>query len=118
MNERLDERSTPAKVSDAQLTAIIQAVEKKLGIYWYVPDDSETFAWRTTNTNEQRKFARALIDAAAPQAAQLTDGQIALAKNIAMHADEASILAGNEACQRIMRECAKTIRALLGASHE
>ncbi|MFX1675167.1 hypothetical protein PWR63_23455 [Paraburkholderia sp. A2WS-5] len=55
--------SEPAKISDAQLNEAIRAAEKKLDIVWFVPDDSETFAWRTTNTDERSKFARALVDA-------------------------------------------------------
>jgi len=55
---------------------------------------------------------KVLDNAVSPQAA-FTDEQIALAKNIAMHADEASILAGNDVCRAIMKKCAETIRALL-----
>ncbi|WP_321905194.1 Lar family restriction alleviation protein [Paraburkholderia tropica] len=55
--------STPTKISDVQLNEAIQAAERKLGIVWFVPDDSDTFAWRTTNTNERSKFARSLVDA-------------------------------------------------------
>jgi hypothetical protein len=51
------------ELTDVELRALIRKVEDKLGIVWFVPDDSETFAWRTTNTNEQDKFVRALLAA-------------------------------------------------------
>jgi hypothetical protein len=50
-------------LTDAELTALIRKVEDKLGIVWFVPDDSETYAWRTINTNERLKYARALLAA-------------------------------------------------------
>ncbi|MFM0226116.1 hypothetical protein [Paraburkholderia dipogonis] len=51
-------------LTDSQLDDLVRAVERKLGIYWYVPDDSETFTQRPINTDEQRKFVRALLTAA------------------------------------------------------
>jgi len=50
-------------LTDAELTALVRKVEDKLGIVWFVPDDSDTYLWRTTNTNERDGFARALEQA-------------------------------------------------------
>jgi hypothetical protein len=57
------EAQTERALTDAELTALIRKVEDKLGIVWFVPDDSETYAWRTTNTDERDKFARAFAQA-------------------------------------------------------
>jgi hypothetical protein len=38
-----------------------------------------------------------------------------LAKNLAMHAGEASILAGNPVCEKLMQECSKMITTLVQA---
>lgn len=47
--------------------------------------------------------------------APLTSAPLELAKNLAMHANEASILAGNEVCQKLMQECSKMISTLVQA---
>jgi hemerythrin len=43
----------------------------------------------------------------------LTDSQKALALNLALHAGEAHILAGNEVCAALMKEAVRTIRELV-----
>lgn len=43
------------------------------------------------------------------------EAPLALAKNLAMHANEASILAGNDVCQKLMQECSKMITTLVQA---
>lgn len=48
-------------LTDSGIDEAVRAVERKIGIYWYVPDDSETFAQRPINTDEQRRFIRALL---------------------------------------------------------
>lgn len=58
-----------ATLTDSDLRALIRKAEDRLGIVWFVPDDSETFAWRTTNTDERDKFVRALFAAAKPVSA-------------------------------------------------
>lgn len=71
-----DQSTTPAanlpdlKLSDELLNERIKAAEQATGIYWFVPDDSERYLWRTINTDQQRKFARALL-AAQPPGGQL-----------------------------------------------
>lgn len=55
---------TERALTDEQLTELVRGIERKLGIYWFVPDDSERYLWRTINTDQQRKFARALLAAA------------------------------------------------------
>lgn len=52
----------------------IRKIEDEFGIVWFVPDDSETFAWRTTNTDEHRKFARAVWKAAIASLTKLATG--------------------------------------------
>src|SRR5690349_284618 len=49
------------KLPDELLDERIKEAEKATGIYWFVPDDSERYLWRTINTDQQRKFARALL---------------------------------------------------------
>ncbi|CAN7416937.1 hypothetical protein [Paraburkholderia hospita] len=51
------------KLTDEQIDERIKAAEKATGIYWFVPDDSDRYLWRTINTDQQRKFARALLRA-------------------------------------------------------
>ena len=53
----------PAQValSDADMLALIRKVEDKLGIVWFVPDDSGRCLWRTTDTEERNKFVRTLL---------------------------------------------------------
>jgi len=46
----------------------------------------------------------------------LTDDQIALAKNLALHASEAHILAGNKVCAEIMKQAAVTILELVAVA--
>jgi hypothetical protein len=53
----------------------IRKIEDDFGIVWFVPDDSETFAWRTTNTDEHRKFARAVWKAAISSLTKTADGE-------------------------------------------
>jgi hypothetical protein len=64
-SEGLRKDAGPGKqaLTDAELTALVRKVEDKLGIVWFVPDDSDTYLWRTTNTNERDRFARALEQA-------------------------------------------------------
>lgn len=65
-------------LTDEQIDERIKVAEQATGIYWFVPDDSERHLWRTINTDQQRKFARALL--ASPvrdfSAIALTDDEI------------------------------------------
>ncbi|CAB3784144.1 hypothetical protein [Pararobbsia alpina] len=45
----------------------------------------------------------------------ISDERILLAENVARHAEESSVLAGNVLCKAIMDQCARTIRELIGA---
>jgi hypothetical protein len=69
-------------LTDAELTALIRRVEDKLGIVWFVPDDSERYAWRTTNTNERLKYVRALLDAAPTQGADARRAYVRLTNSV------------------------------------
>jgi hypothetical protein len=48
----------------------------------------------------------------------LSGNQKALALNLARHAEESHILAGNEVCAELMKQCGRTIRELLGTRIE
>ncbi|MFL9943669.1 Lar family restriction alleviation protein [Paraburkholderia graminis] len=52
---------TQVALSDADMLALIRKVEHKLGIVWFVPDDSGRCLWRTTDTEERNKFVRTLL---------------------------------------------------------
>lgn len=52
---------TGTTMTDAKLDEHITAVQNSLGIYWFIPDDSERYLWRTINTDQQRRFAHALV---------------------------------------------------------